>query len=221
MKAVESMVLSARPVADIGTDHGFIPADLLMRGICPFAIMTDVNEGPLEKCRQNMTDIGLSAELYDLRLGSGFDPIGSDEAATVIIAGMGGELIRSMFENAPYDTSCFERIVLQPRTHSDELRSFLTESGHRIADYRLAEERGRICEVFVVEPCNAGEYRPDSGLISEFLLNKNDPLLPEFVDRKISSVKSILEALEKSKGYPDKEVWNAMLLQLQEIRRNI
>ena len=222
MLAVESMVLSSKAVADIGTDHGFIPADLLLKGICPFAVMTDVNEGPLEKCRKNMADLGLSPDLYELRLGNGFEPIKPEEVSTVIIAGMGGELIQSMFENVPYDPTCFERIVLQPRTHADDLRAFLTESSFKISDYRLARERGRICEIFAVEPCSAGEYTPDNGLVSAFLLEKHDPLLSEFVDRKIHSVKSVLLSLGNAKKDTDKKaVWNAVLLQFQDIRRNL
>ena len=54
MQAIEDMVLPGLPFADIGTDHGIIPADILLKGICPFAVLTDINPGPLEKCRENL-----------------------------------------------------------------------------------------------------------------------------------------------------------------------
>jgi len=223
MRAIESMVLSGDPAADIGTDHGFIPADLLIRGVVPFAVMTDVNEGPLQRCRENMQSLGLDPSLYDIRLGSGFEPLKPGEVSTAVIAGMGGELIRTFFEDAPYDLSCIRRFVIQPRTHQDELRTFLTESGYRMADYMLARERGRICEIFSVEHCNAGEFFPDNMLVSSFLLEKGDPLLAEFIDHKIRKTSEIICSLGKAKKRNDADIsiWNAVLCQLEDIRRNI
>ena len=221
MLAIEQMVLPAEPLADIGTDHGWIPADLLMRGVCPFAVMTDVNDGPLEKCRANMAELGLDPSLYDIRSGSGFQPLKPGEVSTVIIAGMGGKLMRSMFDEAPYSPSAFRRMILQPRTHSDELRAYLTGSGYHITDYSLAKERGRICEIFAVEPCCAGEFSPDNALISESLLKKDDPLLKEFIDRKIISVNNIISARKKANTKTDTDILADKLLQLREIRRNV
>ena len=222
MLAAADMVIENRPVADIGTDHGFIPAFLLIEGRCPFAVMTDINKGPLERCAENMQSLGISPKLYDLRIGDGFAPLKAGEVSSAVIAGMGGELIQSMFENAPDDLAWLERAVLQPRTHSDDLRAFLTGSGYRICDYRLVRERGRICEVFAVEHCNAGEYKIDDGLVSRFLLEKGDPLLAEFVDRKIYSVNSVLLSLENANNSSsDRALWAALLQQFEDIRKNL
>ena len=230
MQAIEDMVLPGLPVADIGTDHGLIPADILLKGICPFAVLTDINPGPLEKCRENLRSFGVDPTLYSIIQGDGFDPIGDGGFGTVITAGMGGELIISMYEETgwsltrPNGEPIAKRFVLQPRTHADDLRSYLTEEEFRICDYRLAKERGRICEVFAVEPCAAGEARPDCGLVSEFLLGKNDPLITEFVDGKIRKALRISENASAS-GRKDakdaSEIWRAAACLLEEIRRNL
>ena len=230
MQAIEDMVLPGLPVADIGTDHGLIPADILLKGICPFAVLTDINPGPLEKCRENLRSFGVDPTLYSIIQGDGFDPIGDGGFGTVITAGMGGELIISIFEETgwsvtrPKGEPIAKRFVLQPRTHADDLRSYLTETEFRICDYRLAKERGRICEVFAVEPCAAGEARPDCGLVSEFLLGKNDPLITEFVDGKIRKARRISENASASVRKDAKdasEIWRAAACLLEEIRRNL
>lgn len=230
MQAIEDMVLPRLPLADIGTDHGMIPADILLKGICPFAVLTDINPGPLEKCRENLKAFGVAPSKYSIIQGDGLDPVGDGGFGTVITAGMGGELIISIFEETGWSTERPEgvplarRFVVQPRTHADDLRSYLTEAEFRLCDYKLAKERGRICEVFAVEPCGAGELRPDSGLVSEFLLAKNDPLILEFLDGKIRKARRIADdasASDRPDAKDASELWRAVASQLEEIRRNL
>ena len=230
MQAIEDMVLPGLPVADVGTDHGIIPADILLKGICPFAVLTDINSGPLEKCRENLASFGVDPSLYRIIQGDGFDPISDGGFGTVITAGMGGELITEIFEMTGMSVTrekgepVAKRFVVQPRTHADDLRAYLTESEFRLCDYKLAKERGRICEVFAVEPCGAGHARPDCGLVSEFLLEKNDPLIKEFVDGKIRKAYRIAENASGSDRKDAKEaaeLWRAVACQLEEIRSNL
>ena len=230
MQAIEDMVLPGLPVADIGTDHGLIPADILLKGLCPFAVLTDINSGPLEICRGNLGSFGIDPSLYSIRQGDGFEPVASGGFGTIIAAGMGGELIMSFFEKTAWDMMASEefvlvrRFVLQPRTHADDLRAYLTGSGFKLTDYRLAKERGRICEIFAAEQCRSGEQNADFGLVSELLLSKGDPLTGEFLDAKIRKAYRIADnasSSEKKDAKDAAEVWNAVAAQLEEIRRNI
>ena len=229
MRTIESMVLSGKPLADVGTDHGLIPADLLMTGTVHFAVLTDINPGPLEKCRKNLSDLGLDPSLYEIRQGDGFEPLTGGGYGTVIAAGMGGELITEFFEKMPSgpdgEGSCIaERFVLQPRTHEETLRSFLTQSCFKISDYALAFEKGRICEVIAAEPCAAGETAPDCGLISSFLLEKGDPLLCDYVDNKIASAESIIKSLKSSnsrQAAEQRSLFEGTLAVLADIRKNL
>ena len=229
MRAIASIVLPGRKIADIGTDHGFIPAALLLEGTVPFAVLTDINPGPLEKCRANLDALGVDPSLYEIRMGDGFEAASDGGYGTVIAAGMGGELITRFFENMPQrpeeEAFCIaDRFVLQPRTHEEDLRSYLTQSGFSIRDYRLAKERGRICEVFAAEPCAAGSFQPDSGLISAFLLEKGDRLLCEYVDAKIDTVRAVLDSLKNSntsQSEEQKSIFAGMLAVLTDIRNNL
>ena len=230
MQATEDMVLPGFAVADIGTDHGIIPADILLKGICPFAVLTDINSGPLEKCRENLRSFGVDPSLYSIIRGDGFDPISDGGFGTIITAGMGGELITEIFEMTGMSETrrkgepIAKRFIVQPRTHADDLRAYLTESEFVLCDYKLAKERGRICEVFAVEPCGEGQARPDCVLVSEFLLEKNDPLIAEFVDGKIRKARRIAENASSSGSKEAKDaaqLWRAAACQLEEIRKNI
>ena len=230
MQTIEDMVLPGLPIADIGTDHGIIPADILLKGICPFAVLTDINPGPLEKCRENLRSFGVDPSLYSVVQGDGFDPVSDGGLGTVITAGMGGELIMEIFEMTGMSVTrqkgepLAKRFIVQPRTHADELRAYLTESEFRLCDYKLAKERGRICEVFAVEPCSAGQAKPDCGLVSAFLLERNDPLITEFVDGKIRKAYRIAENASVSGRKDAKdaaELWRAVASQLEEIRSNL
>ncbi len=194
MKTIADMVIPGASAADIGTDHGYIPAYLLSEDICPDVILTDIAEGPLNKAMLHFERYGLEG---DFRLGSGLEVIKNGEVSTVMIAGMGGETIIDILNSDIEKAHSFERIVMQPRTFFKELRTWLTENGFRFVDYRLCRERKLLCEVFSVE--NGKSDETDDGPISTFLLKKDDPLLYEYLKRELKSRKDILTELSKSK----------------------
>ncbi len=84
-------------LSDIGTDHGYIPLYALNKGLCEKAIASDINKDPLDKARLNALLEGMGDEL-EFRLGGGLDPIKEGEVQAVIIAGMGGNLIKDILE---------------------------------------------------------------------------------------------------------------------------
>ena len=94
---IASLVSENKRVADIGTDHGYIPVYLLNKGIIDFAILADVNKGPLENARSEVK-INKLEDKVDLRLGSGIEVLKKGEVDEVIIAGMGGILISELLE---------------------------------------------------------------------------------------------------------------------------
>ncbi len=194
MMAIADMVIKGGSAADIGTDHGYIPMYLLSEKICPSVILTDIAEGPIARAKANLDKYGLKA---DLRVGPGLEVISDSEVSTVIIAGMGGETIMDILGKGPIKSHSFKRIILQPRTFAGELRTWLTENGFRFIDYRICREKDLLCEVFAVEPGNA-EYI-ESENISRFLLEKGDPLLIEYLQRRIEGKENILSQLKNAK----------------------
>ncbi len=187
------LVIPGKPMADIGTDHGLLPYACLSCGRVPFAILSDVNEGPLRKARELMDHSGIGPDRCSLRLGSGLSVLEPGEACTVVIAGMGGELIARLLEDSPAQTFHTERLVLQPRSRSGMLRTWLWKNGWRIREERLARERGRICQILAAEKGFQEPYQyadiPDC----------TDPLMLEFLDREIVNIRIVIENLRRSK----------------------
>ena len=224
LKLIADLVVPGESVADIGTDHGFVPIHLLAENIVPFAILTDVNQGPIDIAASHIKEVGINDMLYDLRCGDGLQTIKEGEVSTVIIAGMGGELIENILDEDSVKSHSFKRLVLQPRTHANELRYFLTNNAFEFVDYRLVKEKFRICEIFVVQPTDAGKVQPDHDLISKFLIEKKDPLLKEFIDYKINSTKTVLNSLENSDNEDSKsqkDIFNVILKELTDIKESI
>ena len=183
-------------MADIGTDHGSLPLWCLENEIVPYAVLSDVNEGPLERARQRMESSFVAEDRYDLRLGNGLSVLQPGEVQTIVIAGMGGELIASILEADPDVAQSVERFVFQPRSRAGALRVWLWTHGWRICEEKLARERGRLCQVFAAEKGTQEPYEfPD-------IPAGNDPLMIEFLDKELVNIKLIYENLLRSNG-PD------------------
>ena len=157
LQLIFDMIEKGETMADIGTDHGFLPMALWEAGICSKVILSDVNSGPLEKARDNMAKAGIPMEM-DMRMGNGLDTIQPGEVTTIVIAGMGGVLMTEILGENLNKTHTFQKIILQPRNGQDKLRFWLVTHGFRIEKERLVMEKGKICEILLVIP--------DQGFIS-------------------------------------------------------
>ncbi len=190
-----------RSAADIGTDHGFVPVFLLREGLADRVILTDINRGPLEKARKNIEDLGLSEELTDLRLGPGLTVLEKGEADTVIIAGMGGELIASILADDLEKSRSFGFYVLQPRSREHVLRQWLDENGFAVTEERLVKERGRICQVICASPKGEGEVFRDplDYVYPPLLCASDEPIAKEYFEKEKKRLRRLLKELEGSK----------------------
>lgn len=129
LKAVADMVKQDSVIADIGTDHGYIPVYLYKAGIIKGAVAADINEGPLDSCRKLVEQQGL-CDVIKVRLSDGLCSLHPDEYDTIIIAGMGGELIADILSK---DASIRDKhIILNPMTHPELARKFLYDNGFEI-----------------------------------------------------------------------------------------
>ena len=118
-------------LADIGTDHGYVPLIALERGICNKAIACDINKDPLDKARLNAILEGIGDEL-EFRLGGGFEPLKVSEANEVVIAGMGGNLIRDILEADLEKVKSAEYLILVPAQNPEVLRAYLYKNNYEI-----------------------------------------------------------------------------------------
>lgn len=148
LRAIAEQVPQGARLADIGTDHGYLPVWLLLAGRVEHAIATDLRPGPLERARQTAKRFQVEEQL-DFRLCDGLSAVHPEEADTVAIAGMGGETIASILEAAPW-TKEGTLLLLQPMTGFAELRSWLQEHRYRIQGEHIASEGKRLYSIMLV-----------------------------------------------------------------------
>ncbi len=142
-----------KTMADIGTDHGFLPAHLIETGVCEKAILTDVSHKSLMKGYENISQFFPDKfSMFDFRVGDGLVPINIGEAQAIVIAGMGGILISEILGEDMVKTRSTPLFVLQPRTATGKLRLWLETMGFNEVDYCLVREGKFICEILAVRP---------------------------------------------------------------------
>ncbi|MEF9991404.1 MAG: class I SAM-dependent methyltransferase [Romboutsia sp.] len=198
---IASLVTKGKRVADIGTDHGYIPVYLLNKGTIPFAILADVNKGPLENARKEVRHNAL-LDKVDLRLGSGIEVLQKYEVDEIIIAGMGGILISELLESKLEVAYSVDRLILQPMQAQDELRKYLLNNGFEILDEVLVKEDFRIYEILTVKYSGKNTDIEDEIYfeVGKKLIENKDPLLKEFIEKKIFKYKSILDKIDGKTG---------------------
>ena len=128
LTAVASLVKKDSRIADIGTDHGYVPVYLYKSGVIKGAVAADVNPQPLSSCQSLVEQEGVG-DAVKTRLSDGLKNIDSSEFDTVIIAGMGGELISQILSNADLRD---KHIILNPMTHPEHARRYLYDNGYTI-----------------------------------------------------------------------------------------
>ena len=146
LSTVAAMVRHGSRIADIGTDHAYLPVYLVQAGICPGGIAADIRSGPLDAARRTVTEAGLT-DVIALRLGDGLAPVKADETDDVVIAGMGGETIVAILAAADWVKDARLRLILQPMTRAEELRRWLLTSGFTVAEERLVRDGHRLYPV--------------------------------------------------------------------------
>lgn len=194
---IASFVTKDKKIADIGTDHGYIPVYLLKNNIIPFAILADINRGPLENARKEVRHSGLENKT-DLRCGSGIEVLEKGEVDEIIIAGMGGMLIADILEAKKEVAQNAEKLILQPMQAQEELRKYLLNNGYEIMEEALENEDFRIYEIMTAKYTGKNNIPKDEIYyeVGEKLLKDKNDLFKEFVNKKIKSNKSILNKLE-------------------------
>ena len=141
LKLIASLIGKGERVADIGTDHAYLPVWLVAQGICPSAIACDLREGPLENAGRAVAEAGFSS-VIDCRLGDGLQPITAGEVDDIAIAGMGGETIAAILEACTWAKNRALHYVFQPMSRSEELRRYLLTNGYRIVSEQTVCEGG-------------------------------------------------------------------------------
>ena len=167
------MVRAGAVVADVGTDHAYLPIHLCATERAVRAIASDVNEGPLARARENIRAWGLEGRI-ETRLCDGLYGIESYGPTDILILGMGGELIARILSDAPFLKDGTRRLILQPMTHPEVVRAYLGREGYAIVDERLIEEE-KIYQILCAEYTGAHEeYTALEALVGKKNLARRD-----------------------------------------------
>ena len=152
LRAVAAFVQQGSRLADVGSDHAYLPLFLVEKGIIDYAVAGEVVQGPYQSALTNVAQAG-KEELIQVRLANGLSAIeSSDQIDTITIAGMGGRLIADILEAGMDKLAGVQRLILQPNNREDELRTWLEAHGFQIVAEELVTENQKFYEILVVEP---------------------------------------------------------------------
>lgn len=150
LKLCADFVRNGAKLADIGTDHAYLPVWLCRIGRCPCAIAADINPEPLKRGQSTIIESGMSGRI-ETRLSDGLKEIKSDEADDIVIAGMGGELIAKILSECSFATDSSKHFILQPMTKSEVLIAWLCENGFKILKQDCCVASGKCYTVILAE----------------------------------------------------------------------
>ena len=184
-------------IIDVGTDHGYIPIYVVKNNICNKAIASDINRDPVKKAKMNVSLEGLSDKI-DVRLGGGLATVKKGEVNGVLMAGMGGNLIRDILEADMDKVSKYDFLILQPAQNPEVLREYLYTSGYEILAEDLCYDEGIYYELFKVRKSEKEFKKVDSIYyeISPVLLESNNTLMGDYLDSKIQKYNKILNFIK-------------------------
>ena len=219
---IASYVEPCKTVADIGTDHGYIPIYLVKNNICEKAIASDINKGPIEKAKTNVRFEGLSKSVECL-LGPGLKPINLGEVNGVIIAGMGGNLTRDIILEDIEKVKLYDFLILQPAQNPEVLREYLYNNSFEIINEDLIFDEGKFYELFKVKYSNNPKkvnVKDDLFYeISPILLENKNDLLKDYIKSKIERYENIVSYIKEdtSLAREKKEVLKIKINKLKEM----
>lgn len=202
------LVRAGAVLADVGTDHGYLPIFLLKRGRIERAVLSDINEGPLAKARENVSASSLS-EKCEIILCDGAAALAGKGITDYAVCGMGGELIAEIISSAPQMKERGIRLILQPMSRHAHLRRYLCSHGFTILTERystsagkhyvtiLAEYTGDCRELDAVsaELGDAREHKDDAASYGSFLKQKKQSLTRVAEGKRLGGQSAIEEEL--------------------------
>lgn len=180
LTVVANMIRQVEMFADIGTDHAYLPVYLIEKGIAKCAIASDLRKGPLNNARETVLEHGLQDKI-ELRLSDGLDNFLPYEVNEIAVAGMGGLLISKFIERTQWLQNPDIHLVLQPMTHSEDLRKVLYDNGFYIERECAAREGGKLYVVISAYYDGKKTEYDDVDLIVGKLPQNNDKLSKEYL----------------------------------------
>ena len=189
LEEVASFVPDGARLADIGSDHAYLPAYLALNGKIAFAVAGEVVKGPFENAQHEIEKEGLEAKVK-ARLANGLAAIEeNDQIDTVTICGMGGPLICEILESGKEKLANHPLLILQPNVGEENVRVFLQKNGYWIEDERILEEDGQ-------------SLTKEELMFGPFLMRNQSPVFVRKWQKEIEKINKVLSQLQKANQVP-------------------
>ena len=215
LQAVANLVSPGLRIADVGTDHGYIPIYFMQTGKCSKAIAMDVNAGPLQRACDHISAYGLPIET---RLSDGVLALNEGDVDCVIVAGMGGALTIRIMEDGATIFKGLKEFVLQPQSEIQKVRAFLQENHYRIIAEDMVFEDGKFYPMMKVINEETDNYNRMELKFGKLLLEMAHPVLHTFLEKELGKRDRIISALQKECGAHIETRINVIREELEEIQ---
>lgn len=221
LQAVADFVEPGSRIADIGTDHGYVPIYLAQTGRAVSAIAMDVRRGPLERAGEHIREYeARDGQTFscpiETRLSDGLKALEPGEADTVIIAGMGGELEIRILEEGRHMWDSVKHWILSPQSDLNKVRRYLEEQGFAIEDEAMVRDEGKYYTIMRVARGTMDYGRSIWYRYGKNLIGRKDPVLKEYLGLEEIRVKGILKTLKGQESGPVTEGQKKAAISLTE-----
>ncbi|MDO4649133.1 MAG: class I SAM-dependent methyltransferase [Eubacteriales bacterium] len=198
LQTIAELVTPGNRLVDVGCDHGYLPIELIQRGIIPGAIAMDVNPGPLSRAREHIAANGLENQI-ETRLSDGLHALKEGEGDTLVIAGMGGPLMERILTEGAAVRDSFSELILQPQSDLPHFRRYIRGEGYEILEERMILEDGKYYPMMKAVRMDQEEaYSEAEYWFGRKLLQEKNPVLHKYLEREKRIRLGILKNLEKA-----------------------
>lgn len=216
LEAIGKLVPTGCVLADIGTDHAYLPVWLLEQGRISSAIAGDIAEGPCLAAKNTVSMHGMK-DRVEVRLGSGLKVLQAGEAECIAIAGMGAStMIEILMEDMPLAVEA-KRLVLQPMAGAASLRKWLCQNGWCIVAEDLVADGRHLYEIMAAERGESLAFSEAEYEIGPKLIEAKNPLLAAQFARQIGGYRKLLDNMGKSEQARESDKYRAWERLVQEL----
>lgn len=188
--------------ADIGSDHAYLPCYVCLNDLSAKSIAGEVNEGPYQSAVETVNSFDLET-MIDVRLGNGLDVIQDEAVTEIVIAGMGGGLIRNILEAGKAKLDHVKRIIVQPNIGERNVRKWFSNNGYTIVDEVIMSENNHTYEIIVADRMNSDSttsmYNEKQQLFGPFLLEEKSALFIQKWNKRIEKLNDIIKDMEEAR----------------------
>ncbi|AIS03902.1 tRNA (adenine(22)-N(1))-methyltransferase [Lactococcus lactis] len=221
LKAVADYVDNGARLADIGSDHAYLPTYLMQKLVIDFAVAGEVVKGPFEIAKNHVEEADLSDRIV-VRLANGLGAIeNTDKIDTIVIAGMGGILISEILEAGKEKLSPVKRLILQPNNHEESLRQWLVNHQFVIKKEEILLEAGKFYEIIVAEPLSklmTEKLSVNNLTFGPFLSKEKSTVFQQKWQKELNTLNKIIARLPEEQAEKRQEVLN-QIARIEEVLR--